>query len=665
MAVNLLRNRNPNAPLGPFDGRVGALIEFMAETYFITTNTDYIPAFPPSTNAVYLRSDMRYGADDPLNWPQPFTETYPHLAAIAKREAREDLDVMWWQPSECDLIVGSAITRGLGRLRPAKVAPMVDAINAIVDRYRKYQPSAPNESKNLFENLIQWMVLALERLQMLPTTFPKMCFLVASLQRTYLELDALLEFKTVYQPRMKRYGVNPPSAVAKCMGTFTSDPETAQLLDAAGLPFWLMRPTHLFDEENILKIVPVLELPQMLSEERLPEQWPPVYSGNSTNSKIDAMRKASQQMAWYKDPFADELPSAHAAPTPEAGPSHPASPPVNKCAFQSNKSVPGGVKRTVTSSVCNKHNTRRGRNKSGGDHSAGGRDKFKAFRSPEMPIYLPPWIDALDRVDKRVPTSARPHDRHYLLPEPALLASPENLARRDMFVHHWCLLRDAIIYRIANLGDGSPCLSSQEWRDLLEGQIQRQGHRSSRMAKSRNLEDVIGPVLRHCGIDKLRGFPPPQDSIPKFTHNTVKQIIWEVAEVNFRFEIMSLDRRASGLDRGDEVRLCFAGGQLVDIPLKLSRKGLASPSPSERHRYYVRLAKLMLDWTLPDRPTLIARGVDSRRYSANDMEELERAVARYYTQSFFRLFGRAAVLPMALDHNIEPMPYQNVEECTT
>ncbi|KAJ7848309.1 hypothetical protein B0H13DRAFT_1906839 [Mycena leptocephala] len=581
---------------------------------FYQTNTDYIPAFPPSTNAVYLRSDMRYGADDPLNWPQPFTETYPHLAAIAKREAREDLDVMWWQPERVRPHCRQRHNPRSGQAASRKGGADVDAINAIVDRYRKYQPSAPNESKNLFENLNSMDGARSRALADAPHHFPKDVFL-GSFAPTHL-------------------------LGARCSAGI-QDP-----LGCCGLPFWLMRPTHLFDEENILKIVPVLELPQMLSEERLPEQWPPVYSGNSTNSKIDAMRKASQQMAWYKDPFADELPSAHAAPTPEAGPSHPASPPVNKCAFQSNKSVPAASSgRSPAPS--------KGQNKSGGDHSAGGRDKFKAFRSPEMPIYLPPWIDALDRVDKRVPTSARPHDRHYLLPEPALLASPENLARRDMFVHHWCLLRDAIIYRIANLGDGSPCLSSQEWRDLLEGQIQRQGHRSSRMAKSRNLEDVIGPVLRHCGIDKLRGFPPPQDSIPKFTHNTVKQIIWEVAETGVR------------VDRGDEVRLCFAGGQLVDIPLKLSRKGLASPSPSERHRYYVRLAKLMLDWTLPDRPTLIARGVDSRRYSANDMEELERAVARYYTQSFFRLFGRAAVLPMALDHNIEPMPYQNVEECTT
>jgi hypothetical protein len=134
-----------------------------------------------------------------------------------------------------------------------------------------------------------------------------------------------------------------------------------------------------------------------------------------------------------------------------------------------------------------------------------------------------------------------------------------------------------------------------------------------------------------------------------------KQIIWQIAEVNFRFELYALDRRASLCDRADMLKYCFAGGMLLHVPLELSRHGLASQDLAERHRYHLRLASLMLDWSVPStrHPAAIFRGIASREtWSHQEMEDLETAVTDYYTQCFFELFGRAAVLPMRLDHEI-------------
>ncbi|KAJ7747883.1 hypothetical protein B0H14DRAFT_3513953 [Mycena olivaceomarginata] len=179
-SVDLLRNRNFLKPLGPFDGKVAAFAQLGAEHYFITTNTDYVPAVPSleTPHSVYLRSDMRYGTDDPTLWPQQFTEHYCHLA---------------------DFVVGSAVTRGLGRLAPARMSPIIDAVNKVIGRCKALEA---NLAKLCFRSLgNSWRtVMWLEQLQTLPTTFPKMLFALTSLQREVLELDALYEYMTVYKP---------------------------------------------------------------------------------------------------------------------------------------------------------------------------------------------------------------------------------------------------------------------------------------------------------------------------------------------------------------------------------------------------------------------------------------------------------------------------------
>ena len=56
----------------------------------------------------------------------------------------------------------------------------------------------------------------------------------------------------------------------------------------------------------------------------------------------------------------------------------------------------------------------------------------------------------------------------------------------------------------------------------------------------------------------------------------------------------------------------------------------------------------MRDWDgLKPTPLLLPDQV-SHTYTEADVQELEDHVARFYTQTFYRLFGRAAVVPMRL-----------------
>jgi hypothetical protein len=283
------------------------------------------------------------------------------------------------------------------------------------------------------------------------------------------------------------------------------------------------------------------------------------------------------------------------------------------------------------------------------------RDKFSLLSIPEMPLSIAAWADALANVDRSVsPYTSDPADRRYVLPEPALLVNT-SAERRRMFLHHWTLLSDGFMY-ILSQPPHAQLLAAQEWRDILEGLLSKRGHANSRTHKrSAQLEDRIRPALAASGIGSIEGFPVPPKSLPEFGLEQGREIVWDVAKTSFRFEFCALDKRASKKDRLDDVKACFVGHMLIGVPLEMSKRGLAATAIAEHHRYLVRIAELMLDWTTQSaRPNVISRSVSQRvNWSSSDMEQLEVAVCRYYTQAFWEYFGRAAVVPMCLDHDLD------------
>jgi hypothetical protein len=133
----------------------------------------------------------------------------------------------------------------------------------------------------------------------------------------------------------------------------------------------------------------------------------------------------------------------------------------------------------------------------------------------------------------------------------------------------------------------------------------------------------------------------------------VKELLWELVEMNFRYEFLALDARASGLQRPDLCRTCFATETLVGLDFRESQKGLAALSVMERLPCFLRMTSLMSDWLVPcDRPPVIETVIDRTEWDDAAVETMEQAVARYYVRSFYELFGRAAVVPMRLEHEI-------------
>ncbi|KAJ7887529.1 hypothetical protein B0H14DRAFT_2562711 [Mycena olivaceomarginata] len=152
-----------------------------------------------------------------------------------------------------------------------------------------------------------------------------------------------------------------------------------------------------------------------------------------------------------------------------------------------------------------------------------------------------------------------------------------------------------------------------EWRDVLQGKVAEQGKAGTRAhARSAGLEDLLRPAFKACGISALSDFPRP-----------------------------------------DLCRTCFASETLVGLDFRESQRGLAALAVIERLPCLLRMAALMCDWSVPcERPAVINTAMERTEWDDAAVETMERAVARYYTGSFYELFGRAAVVPMRLEHTI-------------
>lgn len=204
---------------------------------------------------------------------------------------------------------------------PGKVAPPAS----------QYGSSFATPVSALFPLLIQQMQLIRDRLQSLPSTYDKMVVGVTQLQRHVLELYGLLRYMKIYQRRMN----NPDSAptlVDKCVGAFTSDPNVAQQFRAAGLPYWLLRPTCTFTVENILEAVVPVDPATELQLDPAPDSRA-IKTGTSTCDKTTAIQQTWMSTSWYHDPFNAQqslsgegttvvTSPAAAAPAPIAGPSN-------------------------------------------------------------------------------------------------------------------------------------------------------------------------------------------------------------------------------------------------------------------------------------------------------------------------------------------------------
>lgn len=164
------------------------------------------------------------------------------------------------------------------------------------------------------------------------------------------------------------------------------------------------------------------------------------------------------------------------------------------------------------------------------------------------------------------------------------------------------------------------------------------------------MRSIVGEPLLWQGNRYVPGVLPPD--------NIIREILWELYELNFTHELLALDRRAcQNLDlshdsqlfeRQDLISKCFPVGAFQHVSIPTRDCGLAADTPLERLPYVVHLVRVMQSWkgNVPAAFTLANRSPSD--LSQDQGVELEVAATKYYCQQFFNYFNRAPQIPHRL-----------------
>ncbi|KAH6913738.1 hypothetical protein BKA70DRAFT_1420531 [Coprinopsis sp. MPI-PUGE-AT-0042] len=618
----LLHKSESSAAVRPFDGQVGNILT--NGRFFITSpNADYIPA-PPlgETRHVFMRANFRYANDDPIQWPQPYHPSTAHLGAIPRALSNDDL-ALFWKP-------------------PSTIAAGVGSLHSHADRYRTGNNSATATKAIII--MSKFLSDLLDRLTNLPMNENELVRCFAELQRCYLELTAYLDYMLTYKPRMD--GIAAPARhLEDTYGTFTMDPLVVQNFVNAGLPVWFIH-----------KIAPLIA-PDSLNFSDSHPKFPTIFKGAVTDPrKIEEMRVASRIILHCADVFSwTPAPERSAAPT--AGTSASAilrsrpSPVVNspyrvqKLGEQQRKSLQGRLCTVPTT-------------------------------SPAMPSVPAPWLTALESLQSTSLPFELPTDRGAALPDPSLFLKINNdiHSLRWPYIERYLLLRPLLLIRLteSKACSAARTLPNKIWCQALSMDseaIATSLAASGKLPRTAAERHEAAIFLSACAMlgatslsDLLQAKPVYRGEelgeSAKDNTRMMKEIVWEVAELNFRIEFMVLASRHTSTLNESEVQelvlscLCPPSmpRHLLLVDARKASDGLSSPHPSTRLPLLCHMQRLFSSWSLPtSNPTPTPfLGADVNLESATQILTLERQLFTFYALRFFSVFGRSPIVPRHL-----------------
>ncbi|PPR06179.1 hypothetical protein CVT24_000721 [Panaeolus cyanescens] len=656
----LLSNKNASEPIGAFDGLVACCLKHVGRTYLVTSpNQQFIPLPVMGDQETRMRTDMRYGAADFAMYPQPLMSTQSHLPLIRKKPSndKDPRAILWWNPTHADFVASTnGLVDGLGEISSSKLAALIlhkSSISREADAFILDSAGHSQLSKDSVRSIKTHLDHSLQRLSRLKMTYSQMVLNVVDFQRTFLELEAFLCYMTVVRPRFGGWK-NAALVVHESLGTFTKDPQAAQKLFDAGVPLWFIRE---WDgkaiKSNILAVVvPIQPHNLVCIQDTTPPSSTIAVTPFGSSRGYEAIVHRSIDIVLCPDTLSTPFP-ANSPP-----------PPVALSSSSSSASRSSAITRNVPARPHNQSQRRVA------DPyvkpTFGGRNKFLPLENRYAPYAIPAWTEGLKKVDYAPINYKNVYKEAvgYCVPEPGLIACSARIAH---MLTNWLQIRPAWL---ACLGGGGRGLKNQTWRDILSSDVRNpplpSTSTASKSSQRRNgalecLQKTLGP----------RDIQQAQESVPRWNgqtispnelpdENVVRQVLWELYELNFHEELFALDTviqprslssnsRAS-YDRYDLLMQCFERFRSPQV--NDSDVGLAHHDFRERLVFLQHLARVMLSW--PGHPPCVDHlvTVDSRRLGVlvgeTNAALTEVEMARFYCQTFFNEFGRAAQIPHRL-----------------
>ncbi|KAK0471580.1 hypothetical protein IW261DRAFT_1571872 [Armillaria novae-zelandiae] len=610
----------PSLSLRPFDGLYGTVLDNL-DMFVLTPNANTVMPRPPLGNRkIYMHENYRYGFDDPLQWPQAFVPDYAHYACLhwCTPEVKDPLRPLYLGVTEYDWqeIDDFAIITSLGCMRQSTFQRLQAACKAVIETIPGVECSAV-VAANMRSHIIMLECL-LGRLSDLPMSYQRMRLCHAETQCVARELHALVQYMTLYKPLMEAPESDaPPMPVDDgLVGAFSNDATIVQSFFKAGIPVW--------------RVVSIKDLPGVcvdnvckFSNSPHPEEpsrlrLPTIFTGSSRDpmkyKKIHEF--VTHSMRWV-DLFALSSPVVK----------YRADMPLIEATTTKSRYSPYQKKPQIQSGTSNR------------------------LQDPQhqlLPPVIEPWCLALLAVDANPARchscgrpspenkKAIPQENQYAFPRPDIIAMV-NTEQKHL----------------------PPNLYHQEWRTVLGMGFLHSDPASGTAAEKRRAEV-------HKMMD---GF---MEELPLHTDNAAssafwhgknyealqqeecQEILWELAEVNFRCEFKALHRHATANSSSNmqniSIMRCFPDGDHLpgQLDIGAANYGLADPLWLRRAPYIFAMKKAMQTWE--DMPPSLLSEVRTAGWTEKEFLLVEKTVASYYCDTFWQYFGHAPILPRQLMH---------------
>ena len=131
------------------------------------------------------------------------------------------------------------------------------------------------------------------------------------------------------------------------------------------------------------------------------------------------------------------------------------------------------------------------------------------------------------------------------------------------------------------------------------------------------------------------------------------EILWDLFEHNWRFELLALDRTIHfqewktpewGLERDATIRKVFFGDGFLVGPMPLFNQGLAAESLPERLQYLRAFRAVLRTW--PQAPLTWGEVcLETGKFDAQQVLMLEESMVCFYCQTFFNYVGHCPITP--------------------
>ncbi|THV07821.1 hypothetical protein K435DRAFT_847629 [Dendrothele bispora CBS 962.96] len=623
------------------DGVVGAL----HDSTFITClkNTSSLPS-PPSNQPIRVREDGRVGEHDYTLWPQYYCDEAPHLAVIPLRPRSDSKDhpykdhlCMWDNILEKDIDwEGNSALSGAGVLKQPVFTFFENAVTFMQDEAKIHLASQISSAFASFIRLRIARLLAFrDRLKQSRKDMLSIRITVAGLQRIWLELAAGLRYMQVYQPVMN--GNTADESVldtVKVMGTFTDRLDVVEMFRRARVPVFFIRPISDFTRQIVLRQVPVHFPP---TSQPASSTLADIFVGSPDDTaRFHAIsqfyaRFLSYIYGGYNYGTRTSPSSSSPSSTRSAGPARQQSTQHVLRQRQKHGAHPGVSKVQK--------------------HSKPSKDSFRELSGVDLPPAISAWANANETVDVHSDRflSERPDHHTYAFPPPSLFLKA-NPARQNAYFSQYDHLHDALIFRVESAFAGNTDLRPQEWRDILSLSFVDDANGEAKgFVDARRL---LGECFERWGV-ALELVPTQPVSLTALQR---KELLWNLCELNFRNELWRLDARLyyspSSTEADDTERLIlqhsrlltsiFPENSLTQVSREHGCHGLSSSDWSTRAERLRCFRDMMSSWSVA-LPDMLKGEVPSM--SSGVCEEWEKGLVRHYVQTFFDVFGRAAILP--------------------